>query len=346
MASFSNRLRQVILLIVLTALGFLLIKELYVFFPGFLGAVTLYILSRGWYRYLTVKKKWNKNLTATVFILSFLVVIGLPVYLIINLLSPKISNVFSHSEEVIQGIKSVSAQVKEWTGQELFTDSNVADLQKRIANFFPAFLNSTAMIVTNLAMMLFVYFFMLTNGVRMERSFDYFLPLHEKNIDILGQETISVVRANAIGIPLISFIQGVFAMIGYWIFGINEFVLWGFITGVFAFFPIVGTTLIWGPLVVFLFSQGKTGEGIGLLIFSLLVTGNVDYLARVTLMKKLGDVHPLITVLGVIVGLSLFGFWGFIFGPLLVSYFLLLFKIYTSEFGPIHAVDNPHKHGS
>jgi predicted PurR-regulated permease PerM len=346
MASFSNRLRQVILLIALTALGFLLVKELYVFLPGFLGAVTLYILSRGWYRYLTVKKKWNKNLTATVFILSFLVVIGLPVYLIINLLSPKISNLFSHSEEVIQGIKSVSAQVKEWTGQELFTDSNVADLQKRIANFFPAFLNSTAMIVTNLAMMLFVYFFMLTNGVKMERSFDYFLPLHEKNIDILGQETISVVRANAIGIPLISFIQGVFAMIGYWIFGINEFVLWGFITGVFAFFPIVGTTLIWGPLVVFLFSQGNTGQGIGLLIFSLLVTGNVDYLARVTLMKKLGDVHPLITVLGVIVGLSLFGFWGFIFGPLLVSYFLLLFKIYTSEFGPIHAVENPHEHGS
>jgi predicted PurR-regulated permease PerM len=345
MASFSNRLRQIILLIVLTALGFLLLKELYVFFPGFLGAVTLYILSRGWYRYLTVKKKWNKNLAATVFIFSFLAVIGLPVYLIVNLLSPKISNLFSHSEEVIQGIKSVSAQVKEWTGQELFTDSNVADLQKRIANFFPAFLNSTAMIVTNLAMMLFVYFFMLINGTRMEKSFDYFLPLHEKNIDILGAETISVVRANAIGIPLISFIQGVFAMIGYWIFGINEFVLWGFITGVFAFFPIVGTTLIWGPFVVFLFSQGNTGQGIGLLIFSLLVTGNVDYLARVTLMKKLGDVHPLITVLGVIVGLSLFGFWGFIFGPLLISYFLLLFKIYTSEFGPIHAVDNPHEHG-
>ncbi len=345
MASFSNRLRQVILLVVLTALGFLLVKELYIFFPGFLGAVTLYILSRGWYRYLIIQKKWNKNLAATIFILGFLVMIGLPIYYIVTLLSPKVNQVFSHSEEVIQGIKSVSAQVKEWTGQELFTDNNVADLQKRIANFFPAFLNSTAMIVTNLAMMLFVYFFMLTNGRKMESSFDYFLPLHEKNIDILGKETMSVVRANAIGIPLISFIQGVFALIGYWIFGINEFVLWGFITGVFAFFPIVGTTLIWAPLVVYLFSQGNTGQGIGLLIFSLLVTGNVDYLARVTLMKKLGDVHPLVTVLGVIVGLSLFGFWGFIFGPLLISYFMLLFKIYTSEFGPIHAVDNVHEHG-
>ncbi len=107
----------------------------------------------------------------------------------------------------------------------------------------------------------------------------------------------------------------------------------------FAFFPIVGTTLIWAPLVVFLFSQGNTGQGIGLLIYSLLVTGNVDYLARVTLMKRLGDVHPMVTVLGVIVGLSLFGFWGFIFGPLLISYFMLLFKIYTNEFGSMQPDD-------
>jgi predicted PurR-regulated permease PerM len=345
MATFSNRLRQIILLIVLAALGLLLVRELYIFLPGFLGAVTLYILSRGWYRYLTVKKKWNKNLAATVFILGFVVVIGLPVYLIVNLLSPKIANVFNHSEEVIQGLKSVSMQVKEWTGQELLSDSNLADIQKRVANFIPSFLNSTAMIVTNLFMMLFIYFFMLTNGKELEKSFDYFLPLHEKNIDILGAETISMVRANAIGIPLISLIQGVFALIGYWIFGINEFVLWGFITGVFAFFPIVGTAIIWIPLVVYLFSQGHNGHAIGLTVWSLLVTGNVDYLARVTLMKRMGNVHPLVTVLGVIVGLSLFGFWGFIFGPLLISYFLLLFKIYTNEFGPIHAAENPQKHG-
>ncbi len=345
MASFSSRLRQILLLVVLIALGLLLVKELYIFLPGFLGAITLYILSRGWYRYLTIRKKWNKSLTATLFLIGFLVLFGLPVYYIINLLSPKITEIFSHSDEVVQGLKSVSAQIKEWTGQELFTDENVIELQKRIANFFPAFLNSTAMILSNLAMMLFVYFFMLTNGKAMEASFDYFLPLHEDNIDILANETMSVVRANAIGIPLISLIQGIFAMIGYWIFGINEFVLWGFITGVFAFFPIVGTTLIWAPLVVFLFSRGDTGQGIGLLIYSLIVTGNVDYLARVTLMKRLGDVHPMVTVLGVIVGLSLFGFWGFIFGPLLISYFMLLFKIYTNEFGPMHATDNAHRHG-
>jgi predicted PurR-regulated permease PerM len=346
MATFSNRLRQVILLIALLALGYLLVQQLYVFLPGFLGAVTLYILSRGWYKRLTTRWGWNKNLAATLFLLGFLVVVGLPVYWIVQLMTPKINMVFSHSQELMQGLRSVSAQIKEWTGQELLSPENIGEIQKRVANFFPAFLNSTALILSNLAMMLFLYFFMLTGGRHMEAAVTRFLPLREENIDILSTETINMVRANAIGIPLISLVQGVFALIGYWIFGVNEFVLWGFLTGIFAFFPIIGTTIIWLPIVVYLFSQGQNAQGIGLTIWSLLITGNVDYLARVTLMKKLGDVHPLVTVLGVIVGLNLFGFWGFIFGPLLISYFLLLFKIYASEFGPLHATDHPHQHGS
>jgi predicted PurR-regulated permease PerM len=141
-----------------------------------------------------------------------------------------------------------------------------------------------------------------------------------------------MVKANAIGIPLISVIQGITAWFGYTIFGMNDALMWGFLTGVFAFFPIVGTMLIWVPLVVFLFAQGDSTHGTGLLIYSLIVTGNVDYLARVTLMKKIGDVHPLITVFGVIVGLQLFGFMGFIFGPLIFSYSIILVKIYAHEF--------------
>ena len=49
-------------------------------------------------------------------------------------------------------------------------------------------------------------------------------------------------------------------------------------------------------------------------------------------MKKMGNVHPVITVLGVLIGLGLFGFIGLIFGPLLVSYIVVLFRIYMNEF--------------
>jgi predicted PurR-regulated permease PerM len=58
-------------------------------------------------------------------------------------------------------------------------------------------------------------------------------------------------------------------------------------------------------------------------------------------MKKIGDVHPLITVLGVIVGLNLFGFVGLIFGPLLISYLIVLIKIYINEFVVSNNEENP-----
>jgi predicted PurR-regulated permease PerM len=70
----------------------------------------------------------------------------------------------------------------------------------------------------------------------------------------------------------------------------------------------------------------------GLLLYSVVVTGNVDYIARITLLKKMGDVHPVITILGVIVGLGLFGFIGLIFGPLVINYIILLFNVYMNEF--------------
>jgi predicted PurR-regulated permease PerM len=181
---------------------------------------------------------------------------------------------------------------------------------------------------------------MLVYGREMETSINHFIPLHAENIEKLAHETKTMVRANAIGIPLISIIQGITATIGYWIFGLQEWGLWGFLTGVFAFFPIVGTMVIWVPLVVLQFSQGDTLHGMGLLIYSLLITGNIDYVARITLMKKIGDVHPLVTILGVIVGLGLFGFMGFIFGPLLLSYVLLLLRIYSKEF-----TEHPDKQG-
>jgi predicted PurR-regulated permease PerM len=180
--------------------------------------------------------------------------------------------------------------------------------------------------------MIFVLYFMLTSGREMEKGIHSFLPLSEKSIDELGKETIHMVKANAIGIPLISIIQGITAMVGYLIFGLKDWAMWGFVTGIFAFFPIVGTMLVWLPLVIYLYSQGLNWQATGLLIYSLVVTGNVDYLARITLMKKIGNVHPLITIFGVVVGLKLFGFMGFIFGPLIFSYLVILVHIYNYEF--------------
>lgn len=329
---FNNRIRQVVLLTIILAIGFLIVKELYMFLPGLLGAVTFYIIGRMLYFRLTEKRKWRKSLTAILFMLVFLVLIGLPLYYAIRLVTPRVNAVFTHSDELVSGLKSLGAHLSEIAGVEVITPDNIAKIQSGIANFIPTFLNSTANVLSNLLVMFFVLYFMFMNGRQMEKSLHSFIPLEKDNIDVLGEETINMVRANAIGIPLISIIQGVTATIGYVIFGLKDWGMWGFLTGVFAFFPVVGTMLVWLPLVIYLYSQGLNWQATGLMLYSLLVTGNVDYLARVTLMKKIGDVHPLITIFGVIVGLKLFGFMGFIFGPLVFSYLIILMKIYNHEF--------------
>lgn len=320
------------MLLVIGFFGFLIIKELYVFLPGLMGALTFYILGRERYFKLTENKGWKPALTAFSFILIFLLIIAAPLYYTIVLVSPKISAVFSHADELKVGVQALSDKLKDLTGEELLSEKNIQTLESNLANFIPTFLNSSATILGNMIVMFFVLFFMFTGGRAMEHTVKQFIPLHQDSVIALAQETKHMVKANAIGIPLISIVQGFAAWLGYLIFGLNDALMWGFLTGVFAFFPIVGTMMIWVPLVIYLFSQGLTGPGTGLLIYSLLVTGNVDYLARVSLMKKIGNVHPLITVFGVIVGLQLFGFMGFIFGPLVFSYVIILIKIYAHEF--------------
>ena len=95
---------------------------------------------------------------------------------------------------------------------------------------------------------------------------------------------------------------------------------------------IVGSGLIWLPLVGYLFSHGQHDNALGLAIYSFVVVINVDNFLRLILLKAFADIHPLITLFGVITGLKLFGFIGLIFGPLLVSYLLLLIRIYVNEF--------------
>ena len=165
-----------------------------------------------------------------------------------------------------------------------------------------------------------------------EKYLNHIIPLRPQNVQKLATETDLMIRANALGIPLICLVQGVFATIGYLIFGLKDWGLWGFVTGVLAFFPLIGTMVVWTPLVIYMYATNQNLAATGLMIYSFVITGNVDYISRLGLLKKIGNVHPLITVFGGIVGLKLFGFIGLIFGPLLISYLIVLIKIYLDEF--------------
>jgi len=297
-----------------------------------LGAVTLYIVMRKWMFHLTTKKKWRKSLTAALLMFLSLIIILLPIGVLINMLSAKITFAIQHSNELISALKTIVTDLEKKFDVEIVSDENINKLGNIISGGIPKLLSATFNTLGTIFFMFFILYFMLVNGREMETSIYEHIPLKDENAEMLGKEVKNMVLSNAVGIPVIAILQGVVALIGYLIIGVKEPWFWFVVTCITAMLPVVGAALAYVPLAIIFFANGDTGKGIFMLIYGFGVIGTVDNVFRFTLAKKIGNIHPLVTVFGVIIGISLFGFIGLIFGPLLISMFLLLLKIYSSEF--------------
>ena len=173
---------------------------------------------------------------------------------------------------------------------------------------------------------------MLIGGRKMETYLIEWMPMKNENVLLLRRETNSLVYSNAIGIPLIALFQGLLGLIAYLVLGVKEPLFWFIITCIASMLPVVGATLAYVPVGILFFADGMTVKGIVMLAYGFGIISTIDSVFRFWLQKQMGDVHPLITAFGVILGLNLFGFIGLIFGPILISLFLLLVKIYINEF--------------
>jgi predicted PurR-regulated permease PerM len=98
-----------------------------------------------------------------------------------------------------------------------------------------------------------------------------------------------------------------------------------------AFIPVLGTPLVWVPAALVKLAQGHTGQGVGILLIGMVVVMNIDNLLRIVLARRIGDIHPLITLVGVILGVEIFGILGLVIGPLLLSYFMVLMRVFERE---------------
>lgn len=326
------QLKQAVLLLLIAGAVLLVFTQLYPFLPGLLGAVTLYILLRQWFFKITVVYNWPPWLAAVIFIIGCVVVFVLPFLFSALLLAPKIEAMLSNPAKVTNVISTITRRLHDTVPQLMPDESQIGTMLQRLSGKLPSYVGSTLQILTNLLLCFFLLYFMLISGRKMERRLQEFISLKDENIEDIWASTRLMVVSNAIGIPVLAVIQAITATIGYMIFGVNGAMLWGFLTGIFSMIPVVGTAVIFVPLVAYLYATGHSGQATGVLLYSALVIANVDNVMRFTLLKKLGDVHPVITVLGVLIGVPLFGFMGLIFGPLLLSYMLLLIRIYRVEF--------------
>ncbi|HET8804060.1 MAG TPA: AI-2E family transporter [Aequorivita sp.] len=326
-------IRQVFVILLILLMGSLIFREMLPYLTGVLGAITIYVLMRKWMETLVNKKKWNPSLAATLLMFVSFVGILVPVAGIILMLTNKIGKAVENSEEVTHAIKDQLGNIEDKLGYDLNSQIDASAISEWISSNLQGLVGGTFNAFIAIGLMYFMLYYMFTNRGELKESLKEYIPMDRENLQEIGKEVQMMVRSNALGIPLVAVAQGIVALIGFLIFGIEDPFFWFVIVTVGSMIPFVGTLLGILPVFILTLSAGNSFQAWGILIYGFVVVGSTDNIIRLYVLKKLDNVHPLITLIGVIVGVPLFGFIGLIFGPLLISLFMVIVKIYRKEYG-------------
>ena len=282
--------------------------------------------------YLTEKKHLRRSFVAVILlletILCFLIPLSLAVWLFIN----KLQNFNLDPTQLVKSAEHIANLIEQRTGYDVLDTSNIMSAVSILPQIGQVLMGGISGFAINVAVLVLILYFMLIGGAKMEKYVYSILPFSDENKKNVLNEINMIVTSNAIGIPLLAIIQGLIALLGYWIFDVPSPFLFGFLTCFATIIPVVGTALVWLPLALYMTLTGDWVNAAGLTAYALIIITNVDNLIRFILQKKMADTHPLITIFGVIIGLSLFGFMGIIFGPLLISIFILCFNIFKEKY--------------
>lgn len=330
--SVKEQYRKYSLITIILGLGLLLFLKMTPFMGGILGACTIYIMVRDQMLYLTQKKKIRKSVTAIILLIEAILCFLAPLSLAVWLLISKLQTVNVDTATFVDTITNLADWIRRKTEYDLLSKENISSIASILPGIGQFLMGGISSFAVNLFVLVFVLYFMLIGGTKMEQYIYELLPFSDSNKKHVMNEINMIVRANAIGIPLLAIIQGAIATLGYYLFDAPSALLFGFLTCFATVIPIVGTTLVWFPLAAYMAISGDWPHAIGLLLYCGLIVTNIDNLIRFILQKKMADTHPLITIFGVVIGLSLFGFMGVIFGPLLISIFILCVNIFKEQY--------------
>jgi len=202
----------------------------------------------------------------------------------------------------------------------------------KVSSFVPKLLNSTLDLLTTIGVMYFLLYFFIREGTAIRQGLLSILPLKESSRESIYSLTYQSVLSNSLMMPLVALFQGLIAWIGYALAGVGNSFIWFLATFLASMIPFFGAALVYIPLGILLFFKGQETAGIFVMVWGFAAVSSADNFLRIFFMKKFDNTHPLITFLGVMAGLNIFGFLGIIFGPLLISLLLILVRIYKEEY--------------
>jgi predicted PurR-regulated permease PerM len=309
------------------------------FLPALASACVLAYLFNPIYTYcLKITKR--KSLSAFIIIFIIFTLLIVPFIFIVFALQQEISQLLAG--QTLSRIPEALAGIQSFAADRLSIDISpyVDDLKtKMVSAAQSAFTVLTPKIlfsVTNIALssfiIIFVMYYLLINSQEVIATFKNYFPLSYANSDLLLKEVSLNTRTLVLGQLLIAIIQGTMGGIGFLIFGIPGALVWGFCMVIMSFVPLFGTTLIWLPAGIIQLAMHNYVSGIGILIWSAIIVGNIDNVVRPKLISSIGNIHPVTVLLGVFIGLKEWGFIGLVLGPLIITVLFILIRMFREEY--------------
>lgn len=329
--------------LLLMLLAVLLACLLYPYINSFFGAFILYVVFRPMYMFLTGRMKIRPGLAALIVITATIIMVMVPLYVLFAVISTEIQQIIADVEGMEQLIYLLETNslfiirlIRDYMPSGISLQESITGLVAASGGFLSSALVSAAQgagkrFLEFIIMYFLLFYLLIGDRSKFALSLQKSVPFNRDNTRKLLGEFRSMVRTILISTGAIAIIQGALLTITFLLLGIEGAFLWGFVATILSFIPALGPVLIWVPAAAIQLLQQDYFAAAGVLVGGAIVS-SVDNLIRPALNKKVGRLHPLISVVGVIIGLNMFGLLGIIIGPLLVSYTLLTARMFSEEY--------------
>lgn len=292
-----------------------------------------------WYERL-IKVFWGKKYLASfAMCLILLLVIIIPVTNLIVYASKKATVAYSHVSEIVNQADNLSYGILEKMNIEGINENTlrdvIMDITKKINDWLVSgatdIVKGTTSFVLSLLIILLTMFFFFVDGRKMAEKLILWSPLPNKyDLEIIKKFR-RVSKVTLLSIFITAFFQGLSGGIGFYIIG-WPFVFTFIITGFLSLIPFVGASLFYFPVAIYLLAVGQIWQAIFIILWWWLVVSGIDEILRAYIIKGRAEVNFIFVVFAVLGGISLFGFWGVVIGPLIVSLAVTIFHIYELEY--------------
>lgn len=297
----------------------------------------IYLKLENYFSKIFLIKKASSGFAAFVTVLLFVFIIITPITAILSKVVIDTQNVYTNIVNENISFDFVGEKIKNVTNN-LFPNLNINfnKVVESISGFFVnnigSIFSGTVDLVLKVFLFLLSMFYFLKDGKRFKELYFIISPLKTESDNKIFLSIKNSINSIVIGSLTVAVAQGLFTGLGLWFFGVpNPFFL-GTLAGMLALIPGVGPSIVWFPAAIYLFfTRPDSFFWLYQILWGVLAIGLIDNFLGPKVMNKGIKIHELFILLSIIGGVIIFGPEGLLFGPLILSVFVSIIKVWNED---------------